>query len=101
MYEAQEQYDEAVKWYLDALRLQNELQMSGSKEEAVFCRNLSNVYSQQRKFEEAIEPAERAYKIRQKQLGNHPDTVQSIFQLGVIQANLKHFDEALNLFLEA
>ena len=101
VYEAQEEYDEAVKWYLDALRLQKELQMSGSKEEAVFRRNLSNVYSHQRKFEEAIKPAERAYKIRQKQLGNHPDTVQSIFQLGVIQANLKHFDEALNLFLKA
>ena len=100
-YEAQQQYDEAVKWYLAALRLLEDLQMSGSKDEAVFCRNLSNVYCYQGKFVEAIKPAERAYRIREKQLGNHPDTVQSIFQLGVIQANLKHSDEALKLFLKA
>ena len=101
VYEAQQQYDEAVKWYLDALSLLEDLQMSGSKEEAVFRRNLSNVYSYQGKFKEAIKPAKRAYKIREKQLGNHPDTVQSLFQLGVIQANLKHSDEALKLFLKA
>ena len=101
VFEAQQQYDEAEKWYVAALELLKDLQMSGSKDEAVFCRNLSNVYSYQRKFEAAIEPAERAYKIREKQLGNHPDTVQSIFQLGVIQANLKNSDEALKLFLKA
>ena len=101
LYEAQQQYDEAVKWYSAALKLLEDLQMSGSKDEAVFRRNLSNVYSYQGKFEEAIEPAERAHKIREKQLGNHPDTVESIFQLGVIQANLKHSDEALKLFLKA
>ena len=121
------EYEEAVKWYKDALRLLEELKISGYEEkrtvyenqkqavkwykdapgiveqlklegEALFCRNLANVYAKQGKFKEAIEPAEKAYNIRIKRLGKHPDTVRSIYQQGVIQANLRDFDKALQLF---
>ncbi|CAH3046543.1 unnamed protein product [Pocillopora meandrina] len=54
----------------------------------------------QRKFEDAIEPSERAYYIRMRLLGNHPQTVHSIFQQGVLQANLGHLNKALQLFLD-
>ena len=47
------------------------------------------------------EEAEKAFKIRHKILGNHPDTVRSFFQLGVIQANLETYDKALDFFLKA
>ena len=95
------EYEEAVKWYKDALELLEELKISGYEDEALFCRNLANAYTKQKKFEEAFKPAERAYNIRVKRLGKHPDTVRSIFQRGVIQANLQNFDKALELFLEA
>jgi len=55
----------------------------------------------QKKYSEAVEPADRGYKIRLKVLGNHPLTVRSIFQRAVIQANFGEFEKALKLFLEA
>ena len=54
----------------------------------------------QRKFEDAIEPSERAYYIRMKLLENHPQTVCSIFRQGVLQANLGHLNKVLQLFLD-
>ena len=95
------EYDEAVECYKDALRLLEELKITGYEDEALFLRNLANVYARQRKFSEAAESAEKAYNIRNKRLGDHPDTVRSIFQLGVIQANLGDFKKALDLFLKA
>ena len=92
---------EAVECYKDALELLKELKCLGNEDEALFRRNLANVYVRQEKYKEAEEEAKKAFKIRLEILGNHPDTVRSIFQLGVIQANLKAFDKALDLFLEA
>ena len=48
-----------------------------------------------------MEPAERAFEIRKKYLGDHPDTVRSIFQRGVIQAFLEERKKALDLFKKA
>ena len=101
VYEAQKKYDEAVKCYRDALTLLEELKLSGFHDEAHFCRNLANALMFQEKYPEAVEPADRAYKIRLKLLGNHPLTVRSIFQRAMIQANLREFEKALKLFLEA
>ena len=101
VHEEKGEFKEAVECYKDALELLKELKCLGSEDEALFRRNLANVYVRQEKYKEAEEEAEKAFKIRLKILGNHPDTVRSIFQLGVIQANLKAFDKALDLFLEA
>ena len=101
VHEDQGEYDKAVECYKDALRLLEELKITGYEDEALFCRNLANVYVRQKKFTEAGELAEKAYHIRNKRLGNHPDTVRSIFQLGVIQANLREFKKALDLFRKA
>ena len=99
--EYQGEYDEAVKWYKEALRLLEELKLSEYEDEALFSRNLANVYICQGKNSQAIKPAEKACNIRRKRLGDHPDTVRSIFQVGVIQANLGAFDKALDFFLNA
>ena len=101
VYEYQGEYDKAVECYKDALRLLEKLEITGYEDEALFSRNLANVYVRQKKFTEAGELAEKAYDIRNKRLGNHPDTVRSIFQRGVIQANLEEFKEALDLFRKA
>ena len=101
VHEDKGEYDEAVKCYKDALELLEELKCLGYEDEALFRRNLANVYVRQEKYKEAEEEAEKAFKIRLKILGNHPDTVRSIFQLGVIQANLKAYGKALDFFLEA
>ena len=85
VYEGEKNYPEAIKYYKEAIRLLEELKISGSLEEANFQRNLANAYMHFDKFEEAVEPAERAFEIRKRHLGDHPDTVRSIFQLGVIQ----------------
>ena len=60
----------------------------------------ANVLMLQEKYEDAIEPAERAYDISMELLGNHPQTVHSIFQQGVIQAKLGHPKKALQPFFE-
>ena len=101
VHEDKGEYDEAVKCYKDALELLEELKCLGYEDEALFRRNLANVYVRQEKYKEAEEEAKKAFKIRLKILGNHPDTVRSIFQLGVIQANLKAYGKALDFFLEA
>ena len=101
VYEGQGNYAEAIEYYKEAIRLSEKLKISGSLEEAHFQRNLANAYMQQDKFKEAVEPAERAFEIRKKHLGDHPDTVRSIFQRGVIQAFLKGPKKALELFKKA
>ena len=101
VYEAKGEYEEAVKWYKEALRLLEDLKISGYEDEALFCRNLANVLIRQEKYHKAIEPAEKAYNIRQKRLGTHPDTVRSIFRLGVLEANLRAYHKALDHFLTA
>ena len=100
-YEGQGDYEKAVQYYRDALRLLKELKLSGFHDEAQFCRNLANSLMFQKKYLEAVEPAERAYYLRMKLLGSHPLTVRSIFQRAVLQANFKEFEKALELFLEA
>ena len=101
VYEGQGNYAKAIEYYKEAIRLSEKLKISGSLEEAHFQRNLANAYMQQDKFKEAVEPAERAFEIRKKHLGDHPDTVRSIFQRGVIQAFLKGPKKALELFKKA
>lgn len=100
-YEALEDYEKAVQRYKDALNLLEELKLSGYWDEAHLQRNLANALMFQRKYEDAIKPSERAYNIRKKLLGNHPQTVRSIFQRGVLQVKLRHPKEALQQFLEA
>ena len=101
VHEDKGEFKEAVECYKDALELLKELKCLGNEDEALFRRNLANVYVRQEKYKEAEEEAKKAFKIRLEILGNHPDTVRSIFQLGVIQGNLKAYDKALDLFLEA
>ena len=91
-----------LKYYKEAIRLLEELKISGSLEEANFQRNLANAYMHFDKFEEAVEPAERAFEIRKRHLGDHPDTVRSIFQRGVIQDYISlEPKKALDLFKKA
>ena len=101
VHEDKGEYEEAVKCYKDALELLEELKCLGYEDEALFRRNLANVYARQEKYKEAEEEAEKAFKIRHEILGNHPDTVRSIFQLGVIQVKLETYDKALDFFLKA
>ena len=102
VYEGQGNYAEAIEYYKEAIRLLEELEISGCPDEAKFQRNLANAYMHLDKFEEAVEPAERAFEIRKKYLGDHPDTVQSIFQRGVIQNSISgESEKALELFKKA
>ena len=101
VHEDKGEFKEAVECYKDALELLKQLKCLGSEDEALFRRNLANVYVRQEKYKEAEEEAKKAFKIRLEILGNHPDTVRSIFQLGVIQANLATYDKALDFFLKA
>ncbi|XP_015747898.1 PREDICTED: uncharacterized protein LOC107327669 isoform X4 [Acropora digitifera] len=101
VYQAEGNYAKAFEHYKEAIRLLEELKISGSLEEANFQRNLANAYMHIDKFEEAVEPAERAFEIRKRHLGDHPDTVRSIFQLGVIQDISSEPKKALDFFKKA
>ena len=98
IYEGQRNFAKAIEYYKEAIRLLEELKISGCPDEATFQRNLANAYLYQNNFKDAVEPAEKAFEIRKKYLGDHPDTVRSIFQRGVIQASLEEPEKALNLF---
>ena len=99
-YEGLKDYEKAERCYRDALSLLENLELAGYWDEALFQRNLANVLMFQKKYEDAIFPSERAYSIRMKLLGKHPQTVRSIYQRGILQASLGHLNEALQLFLE-
>ena len=101
VYESQEKYDKAIKCYNEALHLLDELKISGFWDEALLRRNLANALMFQGKYSDAVKPAEIAYSIRKKLNGNHPETVRSLYQLGMIQANLENRSKALELFLTA
>ena len=89
VHEDKGEYDEAVKCYKDALELLEELKCLGYEEEAVFRRNLANVYARQKKYKEADEEAKKAFNIRLERLGNHPETVRSIFPTGSYSSKLR------------
>ena len=101
VYESQGVYDKAVECYKDALKHLGELQFVNTLDEAHFCRNLANALMFQKKYTEAVEPAERAYNIRMNLLGNHPLTVRSIFQRAVLQVKFGEYEKALKLFHDA
>ena len=101
VYETQGDYENAVNCYKEALDHLKHLHFGNTLDEAHFCRNLANALMFLKKYSEAVEPAERAYNIRLKLLGNHPLTVRSIFQRAVLQANFEEFEKALDLFTEA
>ena len=63
IHEDKGEYDMAVKCYKDALELLKELKCLGYEDEALFRRNLANVYAHQEKYKEAEEEAEKAFKI--------------------------------------
>ena len=100
-YEGQRDYARAERCYRDALELLDELKLSGFHDEAQFRRNLANALMFQEKYSEAVEPADRAYNIWMKILGNHPRTVRSIYQRAVLQSCREDFNKSLELFLEA
>ena len=102
VYEGHGNYAEAIECYKEAIRLMEKLKISGCPDEAIFQRNLANAYMHLDKFEEAVGPAERAFEIRKKHPGDHPDTVRSIFQRGVIENSVSgESEKALDLFKEA
>ena len=101
IYEGQRNFAKAIEYYKEAIRLLEELKISGCPDEATFQRNLANAYLYQNNFKDAVEPAEKAFEIRKKHLGDHPDTVRSIFQRGVVQASLEEPEKALDLFKKA
>ena len=101
IYEGQRNFAKAIEYYKEAIRLLEELKISGCPDEATFQRNLANAYLYQNNFKDAVEPAEKAFEIRKKHLGVHPDTVRSIFQRGVVQASLEEPEKALDLFKKA
>ncbi|XP_044171363.1 uncharacterized protein LOC114948882 [Acropora millepora] len=101
IYEGQRNFAKAIEYYKEAIRLLQELKISDCPDEATFQRNLANAYLYLNNFKDAVEPAEKAFEIRKKYLGDHPDTVRSIFQRGVIQAYLEEAEKALALFNKA
>ena len=100
-YESLQKYDKAVEYYRDALRLLEELNLSGLEDEAHICRDIANALLKQGKYSEAAEPAMHAYNIRKKLLKNHPHMVRSIFQRAILQHFLRDYEGALKLYLEA
>ena len=94
-------YDEAIKCYKSAIDLEEKLKISGYESTATYYRNIANAYLYKEQFAEAVEPAQKACKIRKEVLGHHPDTTRSIFQLGLIWNLQEEREKAVTFYKEA
>ena len=94
-------YDNAIQNFQNAIDLEEKLKISGSKNTAVYYRNIANAYLFKDEYKKALEPATKAYEIRNKIFGVHPETTWSLYQIGLIWDYQKKYDKALSYFKEA
>ena len=100
VYEAQENFHEAIDHYKKALDLATKLKLPGVLSTALYNRNIGNAYAWLEQYDQAYEYAKKAYDIGKDVLGNHPLTASSAFQMAEICLYLE-FDEADEYYEEA
>lgn len=87
-YDRLDKLDDAAQWYRRAYALRDK---SGIEDlgTASLAANLGTILSQSRSPKSAVPMLVRAYSIRRTLLGpSHPDTVDSMYDLGLLYANL-------------
>jgi len=95
--EARKNYERAVSHLKKAIALNEELDLEDTIGTATFNRNLANVFIAMERYDEAMECAEKSYKVRDKLLGRHPETVRILYLMGVINEwKKKHLAALLN-----
>ena len=101
VYEAQENFHEAIDHYKKALDLATKLKLPGVLYAAFYNRNIGNAYAWLGEFDQAYEYAKKAYGIRRDVLSNHPLSAWSAFEMAEICSYLDEFDEADEYYEEA
>ena len=84
MYEqADVEFKATVDWYQKALDLEVELGVSGFGNTATYHKNMANTYMHMKDYDKAFEAASKALEIRKNIFKTHPETVKSLYQVGI------------------
>ena len=81
--ESIEEFKASIDWYQKALDLEVELGVSGFGNTATYHRNMANTYMHMEDYDKAFEAASKALEIRKNIFKTHPETVKSLYQLGI------------------
>ena len=81
--ESMEEFKASIDWYQKALDLEVELGVSGFGNTATYLRNMANTYMHMEDYDKAFEAASKALEIRKNIFKTHPETVKSLYQLGI------------------
>ena len=101
VYEAQENFHEAIHHYKKALDLAMKLRLPGVLYTAIYNRNIGNAYAWLKQYDQAYKYAKKAYDVRKDVLGSHPSSARSAFQMAEICLHLDELDEAYEYYEEA
>jgi tetratricopeptide (TPR) repeat protein len=97
----QQEFNQALTMYREALDLEKKLHISGYASTATFYRNMSNTYSYLEDYESSLMTAKKALFLRKKLLGIDADTIRSYYQVGLAYEKLDEIDKALKYFYKA
>ena len=96
------EYDDALKYYKDALKIQEKVLGEEHPDTATSYNNIGIVYYDLGKYEDALKYYKDALKIQEKVLGEeHPDTATSYNNIGSADCKLGKYDKALDNFTKA
>lgn len=80
---ANKEFLTCISWYQEALKLEADLGTQGYGNTATYYRNMANTFMHLEKYDEALECALKALEIRKEIFKEHPDTVKSLYQVGL------------------
>lgn len=100
-YQESENYEDAYKYFKQALEFEQNLKIHASPSTASILHNIANTCRDLDLEEEALQYSKQAFEIRNQFLKVHPDTVQSLFQLAVFNHDQSMYDDAIQWYKRA
>ncbi len=102
VYQYTQEYDNAIKYYNNALDIFIKKKGENSSDAAQVLNNLGKVYSVLKDYDKALEKINKSIAIRKELLGNsHPILSKSLLTLGQYYSLNKEYKKAIKTYLEA
>ena len=101
VYHAAGKYKDAYKFFQKALESEKKLKIDGLHTTALIMMNIANTCRDLNKYEEAITFSRKSFEIRMESFKNHPETVQSLYQLAVINHEQNMNEDAIDWYKRA
>ncbi|CAK9011418.1 Kinesin light chain (KLC), partial [Durusdinium trenchii] len=102
VYKAQGKYDEALRYYVEALEIKREQLGDRHPSVATTLNDIARVYDAQGKYDEALRYFEEALEIYREKLGDrHPFVATTLNNIGWVHRAREEWSAALAFFEEA